>query len=403
MRNRVRYAARLILPMDGPPIEGGILEIEGETISAVFPGHDAEAVELGNVVILPGLVNAHTHLEFSLLSSPLPAAGGFADWIRTLIACRGNRDKDLDSIRIGLEALRSAGTSLVGEIATADWTPPAVLADGPTCVVFRELIGLAAETRVTQLACAQDFLQQSASPLTHRGLSPHAPYTVHPDLYHDLITLAAEHRVPLAVHLAETREELQLLATGDGPLRELLEELGAWQEGVLSRKTRPLDYLEPLTELEHALVIHGNYLGEAEVDWLAAHRQVGVAFCPRTHFHFRHDAHPWPRLLEAGILVCLGTDSLASNPDLSVWNELRFLTRAAPESDPLLLLQMATINGACALGLLDDHGSLTPGSRADALAVSIPDNGPFSLRQIFLHGNPVGMIRAGHWHPLAPT
>lgn len=398
-----RYAARLILPMDGPPIENGVLEIEGETISTVFSGHDADAVQLGNVLVLPGLVNAHAHLEFSHLSTPLSPENGFAGWIRKLITCRNSHDDGLDSIGMGLEEARSTGTSLLGEISTTDVVPPALPPEGPTCVVFHETIGLATSTRATQLASARTFLQQPASPLTHLGLSPHAPYTVHPDLYQDLVALAADRRVPLAIHLAETREELQLLATGDGPLRDLLVELGAWQDGVLAKGSRPLDYLEPLATLDHALVVHGNYLAEAELDWLATHRKVALAFCPRTHFHFGHAAHPWPRLLNAGTTVCLGTDSRASNPDLSLWNEIRFLAREKLDSDPLTLLQMATVNGARALGLSAEQGTLTPGSRADALAISIPENEPCSLRTILLHGTPIGMIRAGHWHSLPPS
>ena len=370
-----RYRARWVLPVDAPPLANGVLEIENGRLTAVHDRDEPRAVDLGNVALLPGLVNCHTHLEFSEFAEPLPATGGFANWLRRVVASRRDRPDSRKSVAIGLDELVHCGTSVVGEIATAGWDSAALSDNSPCCVAFHESIGLAAERHDEQLDLARRFLAAPPCPGLLRGLSPHAPYSVHPDLYRDLVRLAVEDDVPLAVHLAETREERQLLAAGDGPLRGLLEELGAWDGGAIPSGSRPLDYLEPLDRLDRALVIHGNFLDDEEIAWLGHHRQVTVVYCPRTHDYFGHPLHPWRRLLDAGASVALGTDSRTSNPDLSVFNEVQFLARRDPDADPAELLELATLAGARALGLDADYGSLAEGKVAEAVIVELGGEG----------------------------
>ena len=156
---------------------------------------------------------------------------------------------------------------------------------------------------------------------------------MHPELFRGLVDLAVARRAPLAMHLAETREELQLLALGTGEFVPFLEELGVWRPEAIPRESRPLDYFHELARVETALAIHGNYLALDEIEFLAGHPNVSVVYCPRTHAYFRHAAHPWRKLLARGVNVALGTDSRGSNPDLSVWNELLFLRTLAPDVD----------------------------------------------------------------------
>jgi cytosine/adenosine deaminase-related metal-dependent hydrolase len=183
-------------------------------------------------------------------------------------------------------------------------------------VLFRELIGLPPEMVNGQLEIAERFLQAERANgrgSALRGISPHAPYSVHPKLFEGLVELAAQRRAPLTMHLAETETELQLLREGRGELVDFLSDLGVWREGVVPVGTRPLDYLRPLAPLERAIVAHGNYLDDEEIDFVAARPNMAVAYCPRTHAFFGHGEHPWRKLLARGGLVAIGTDGRCAN------------------------------------------------------------------------------------------
>jgi cytosine/adenosine deaminase-related metal-dependent hydrolase len=210
---------------------------------------------------------------------------------------------------------------------------------------------------------------------------------------------------PLAMHLAETEEELELLRLSTGPLVELFQTSGFWRENVVPRNARPIDYLQKLSPLQHALVIHGNYLDEEDLDFLEQHRSMTVVYCPRTHAWFGHQPHPWLRMLERGIRVALGTDGRCSNPDLSLWGEVQFLHRKFPEVRPSLLLKLATRNGAAALGLDNEVGSLTAGRRADLAVVQLADVGEFDPHARLLHpqSRVIAAMRDGRWITPAPA
>jgi cytosine/adenosine deaminase-related metal-dependent hydrolase len=234
-------------------------------------------------------------------------------------------------------------------------------------VAFRELLALVPERIDAQLAIAKEHLKGGAAEearILTRGLSPHAPYSVHPDLFHQLVALCKEHNAPLAMHLAETRAELDLLEKGTGEFVEMLSTFGVWREGLIPQNTRIRDYLEPLAALDRALVVHGNYLSDDDIAFLAKHPQLTVVYCPRTHVYFGHKNHPWPRLLDAGVRVALGTDSRASNPDLNLWEEVKFLRRKHPHVPPSQWLEWATRNGAMAL-----YG---PETKLGTLAIGYP-------------------------------
>lgn len=385
--DRIRYRARWVFPVSSPPIENGIVEVEAGRIAAVHDRRDPQAVDLGNAAILPGLVNAHTHLEFSSLDAPLAPSQPFVDWIRALVAHRRGASTDSRSAVLrGYRECRQTGSTLIGEIATSTWGPENPVGNDCRAVVFRELLGLPLARKAEQLEIARSHLArapESARQGVICGLSPHAPFSVHPELFRELVELAAAHRAPLAIHLAETKAELELLAQGSGDFVTLLEDFGVWDPTAILRGTRPLDYLRPLGELEHALVIHGNYLADDELDFLADHPRISVVYCPRTHAYFGHTAHPWRRMLARGIALAIGTDSRGSNPDLDLWRELRFLRANHPDVDPASLLQLGTIAGARALGLASDTGTLEPGKRADLaiapLAAAVGATEPYEL------------------------
>jgi aminodeoxyfutalosine deaminase len=358
--------ARWVFPVAGEPIAHGAVEIAGGRIMSVQRHPPAEAQDLGDVAIVPAFINAHTHLEFSDLARPLTPARPFPSWLRALIAYRRARTDGSSAVDCGLEECRQSGTAAFGEIVTQDWAGP-MPADVPGAVLFRELIALPPDRIEQQLEIARRFLKPDDSGhrgAAVRGLSPHAPFSVHPELFDRLIGLSAESRTPLAIHLAETEAELQLLHDGTGELVDFLSDLGVWRDGIIPRGTRPLRYLRSLADVEHVVIAHGNYFDDEEIDFVATHRNLAVAYCPRTHAFFGHRQHPWRKIIARGGVVAIGTDGRCSNPDLSVWNELLFLSARTPECDPAILLQMGTLNGARALGLEAELGTLEPGKQA---------------------------------------
>jgi cytosine/adenosine deaminase-related metal-dependent hydrolase len=377
------YRARWVIPIDRPPLENGLITVAAGRIVAIGKNVSGKSPQdLGDVALLPGLVNAHTHLEFSLLDRPLEAPGtSLPAWIRQVIDFRRQLGRwSQDEARLaGLAESRQCGVAAVGEIATAAW-PDASPREVSTVevVVFRELLGLSAE-RVAELSQrAREHVADRAGVEERRfhvGLSPHAPYTVHPDLLQTACSISREGKIPVAMHLAESREELQLLQSHSGDLVDLLRSLGAWHPGALPRGLRPLDYLQTLAKAHRALVIHGNYLAPDEIEFMAARRErMSAVYCPRTHAFFGHDPYPLAEMLAAGIRVAVGTDSRASNPDLNLFAELQHIARHHPSVAPEDILRMGTLAGAEALGLAAEFGSLTPGKRAKLAVVALPSD-----------------------------
>jgi cytosine/adenosine deaminase-related metal-dependent hydrolase len=297
-----------------------------------------------------------------------------------------------DAIRSGLQESLRGGVTLLGDIATTGWSWEDYR-DGPDSVVFQELLGLTPERIAVGLASAQRHAIH-----VDAGLSPHAPYSVHPDLFRHAVRLAKESNIPLAMHLAETGSERELLEHGTGEFRMLLEEFGIWRPALFGNR-RWSEFLEPLSDLSHALVIHGNSLGDGDLRFLAQNPQMTLVYCPRTHAAFGHPPHPWQTLLELGGSVALGTDSRASNPDLSLWAELQYLAEKFPEMSHLELLRLATLCGARALARNRDHGSLETGKLANLLVVGpVPDDGPLLHQALITAASQITRImQRGRW------
>jgi len=370
--------ARCVFPVTSEPIPNGLVTIQGERIVAVGRETPAGHVhDLGNVAIVPGLVNAHTHLEFSDLSEPLGRPGiAMTDWVGEVMRYRRGAGYDpREAVAAGLRESVICGTALLGEIAQPD-SPTSLFETAPTATtVFLELIAPTADRVDPAIELARRHLE-SAGPSGRwlPGLSPHAPYSVHPRLLRHVAELSQHGRFPIAFHLAESREEMELLGRGTGPFRDFLQRLGAWDAGAFPGGRRPLDYLRELAAAHRALVIHGNYLDDEEIAFLAARAdRMAVVYCPRTHAHFGHAGYPLTKLLQSGATVALGTDSRASSPDLSVLAEMRLVARKHASIRPDTVLQLGTILGARALGRDHVLGSLQPGKHADLAAVALPD------------------------------
>jgi cytosine/adenosine deaminase-related metal-dependent hydrolase len=372
--------ARWILPLCGPPLEGGTVFIDGERIVAVGNEIIDDTIDLGDVVLLPGLINAHTHLEFSDCEKPLGKPGTpLPDWIRQVIGTRHRSDRDSTAaIQQGLiESLRN-GVTTIGEISTCSLSAY-IDFRGSQLIAFQEVIGFSAGRVDSVYADLEQRIEPAANITVTVGISPHAPYTVHPALLKQLIAAASERNLPVAMHLAESREELQLLRDGSGPFQQLLADRSMWDPQAIPRGTKPLDYLKMLARAPRALVIHGNYLDDEEIAFLAEHRDhMSVVYCPRTHAYFRHDPYPLEKMLDAGVNVVVGTDSRASNPDLSLLTELRLIAKRFPQLSPTLLLEIGTQSAARALGCDNQVGSIAAGKYADLIALPCSaGNDPF--------------------------
>lgn len=378
---------RFVIPVTSDPLPDGVIAIDGERIVAVGENTSGRPpIDLGNVAILPGLVNTHTHLQFSDLESPLGAHGMlFPEWIRAVIAGRRQVDPDEAAAksraamqRGALESLQH-GVTTIGDIVSS--TPDATVDPRYDTVadvtLFHELIGLGADRVEPLTRQITEWVGNAAltKPSWRIGVSPHAPYTVHPDLLANVCRLSAEQRIPVAMHLAESLEELELLAAHSGPFVELLRDVEAWDPSAIPRGIQPLAYLQQLAVADRALVIHGNFLTNEEIQFLAERREtMSVVYCPRTHAYFGHGKYPLSEMLDAGVNVALGTDSRASNPDLNLWEEMRFVARTHPNVSPRQILRMGTQAGAHALGLSDLVGGLAVGRRADLIIFRLPEN-----------------------------
>ena len=395
----VAYRAAWLFPVAEPAIADGILEVDDAgCITALRSGRDANAIDLGDAAIIPGLINPHCHLEFSDLATPIAPPRPFAEWLRRVVAHRRNRSADdATVIAYGLQEVVRTGTIAVGDILTADLTAQPygsaeVVRAGPQLVAFRELIGPTPQAWPTLLAMAARHLETGRAAGLVPGLAPHAPYTVPQTLLEGAVALAAKHAAPVAVHLAETAAERHLLMSGTGELVELMQSLGLWLSELHPAGRTPLDWLRLLATLPTAAVVHGNYLNAAEQAFLAEHPHLTLVYCPRTHAYFDHPPHPWRAVLEAGGTVALGTDGRSSNPDLDVWAEAMFLRRRHPDLPTMQLLELVTRNAAAAIGLTDRCGVLSVGRPADFAVVRLPAAAQHSRRsppELFAAGNDI--------------
>lgn len=363
-----------------PPRQKVTLEITDGRISDIRQGVESAT----DLAIVPPIVNAHTHLELSDAPAPFPTGSAFPDWIARVLEHRGSRHSNSEAVSSGLREIAAAGTAHVAD--TVPWeqhvsecfTPPAVWP-------FVEYIGLSDE-RVQDAIRHAEQLCRSRDEHQPVGISPHAPYSVRLDLLDELVRLATSSDRAMMMHLGETSEELELLHSGTGPFADMLKRLGVWHDGLFPQHGL-CDYIDRLTEAPRALIAHGNYFSQRELDQLAARPNAAVVFCPRTHSHFRHPAHPWREMDALGIPVCLGTDSRASNPDLSVWREAQYLHETSA-ADPATLLKMLTANGLSAV-----TGS------ANAIAIGQPATFSVLRGQRKVTDLPSSLFR--NWHPVA--
>lgn len=387
------FHASWIVPVAEPPIREGWVAIEGDQIVALGKTRGAPpnaegatchdkttGTDLGSVAILPALVNAHTHLELSWMRGSVPTGGRFPDWVRSVMTLRRNDPSDDRSVQSAIsdaiDQCHRCGTVLVGDIANTMMTVRLLAASPLHAVIFHELIGFKngnASMLVEQ--AVQQISQQPTWPNVRLTLAAHAPYSVSPLLFRGIKTaLSRQSFARSAVHLGESAEELVFLESGGGPWRSLLEELGVWDPTWVAPSCDPAEYLDRMGILDERLVcVHGVHLRESALRRLARHGSMLVT-CPRGNRRTGAGSPPIGAFYRAGLRVAVGTDSLASVPDLNLFSELAELRRLAPGIPAHQLLESATLQGARALGWETDFGTIEPGRRAALIAVTVPDN-----------------------------
>lgn len=375
--------ARVVYPVAAPPIEGGVVVLQNGRIAEVgrrVPAGVAEQ-DLGDVALLPGLVNAHCHLEFSSRKSPLGKPGmDLYQWVRLVIGQRQTAARVGKAITAGLAESVAAGVTTLADICRI--VSPAYISSDPCprLVLLQEAIGYSQARAASATAGVEQNLAELAelaagvdSSKISLGVSPHAPYTASPALVRELVSVAIDRGAPVALHLAESPEELELINVGSGPFQELLEERGMWDPWAIQRGASPMDYLRILTKAPRALVVHGNYLDDASLAMMGRHAgAMSLVYCPRTHAYFGHPDYPLSKALSMGVRVSLGTDGLGSNPDLSLLSEMREVALRHRGVSPEAVLRMGTLSGAEALGVERIAGCLRPGMPADLITVPLP-------------------------------
>ncbi len=396
--------------MDGAPIENGAVAISENRIADVGKFDElktrnaGEIIDLGEQALLPGLVNAHCHLDYTCLRGKIPPQRTFADWIRVINAEKARLSpKDyLSSINEGFAEAKRFGTTTVANLTAFPDLIPQIHAPIRTCW-FAELIDVRAQKHANEivnlaiesLGRARSEPVLSATPKLAEGgsaaeggapwgLAPHALFTASKNLFECCEEIARGENVLLTTHLAESREEMEMFRDASGPLYEFMKGIG-----------RPMDDCGNKTPLERFLdligrggspnrpqaievnrpylpwiVAHLNELAESDFEPLQnAKGQFHVVHCPRSHDYFKHSHFPFKRLDSLGFNVCLGTDSLASNESLSLFDEMRGFQRSEPGISPDEILKMVTVNPAMALHREKMIGRIRPGFCADLIAI----------------------------------
>jgi cytosine/adenosine deaminase-related metal-dependent hydrolase len=378
MGEKMIFRAKYVVQSTKKFFEDGAVAVEDGRVTdagkAASVAGSGRAVDFGNCAIVPGFVNTHTHLGLSALRGKAPFGGVFAEWLRALVAAKGamTREDYLASLSAGLREAIESGTTTVGEICGDDAGWKTLAESGMRCVAFLEVIAFEkfrAPDALEALANRLDALRNFDS--LNAGVAPHAPYTVSGELIARCAELAEKRGVPFAIHAAESAEEAAFLQGHEGPLGAFLRDRGVGLDEWEPPHLTPVRYLASLGALSpRSLLVHCNFLTQEEAE-IIKKSGAHVIYCPRSSAFFGRADHPMRRLMDLGVNVALGTDSLASNRTLSVLDEVKFLARAHRKVFPAKFWEMATENGAAALGLGRHAGTLEKKQSADMAVISL--------------------------------
>ena len=398
--------ARVVVTMNGPPIEDGAVRVREDRIievgkfSEITSGTD-EIIDLGDRILLPGLINAHCHLDYTCLRGKIPPPQSFTDWIRAINAEKAKLSAEdyVASINQGFAEAKRFGTTTIANL-TAFTELIAQVQDPIRTWWFAELIDVRKRPEnstplSSQVSRRNEIVDRALGPLKttdRKGLAPHAPFTASANLYRCCADIAQRDNFLLTTHLAESREEMQMFRDAKGPLYEFLKEIGRdmndcgrltpLQAFVRTLQLSPSDPsvqarrgesstgpAESLGMMRPWIIAHLNELTESDFDLLAKIPQkFSIVHCPRSHAYCGHSDFQFERLSELGFNICLGTDSLASNDNLSLFAEMRMF-RERFRVQPQKVLEMVTINPARALEESGELGKISANFVADIIAL----------------------------------
>jgi cytosine/adenosine deaminase-related metal-dependent hydrolase len=393
--------ARWVFPVDQPPLKGGTITICGDRIIAIErQASRAADIDFDNAAILPGFVNAHTHLDLTGLQVRVPPTRDFTVWLRQVTEYRRivSAAQVCHDIERGIRESLAAGTTTLGDISSQGLSQSILAASPFRSIVFYEILGLSKARASAGWNAACSWLREHpASDTCRPGLSPHAPYSVRHSLFRAAANRSRTGKIPLAIHLAETEEELQLLREHTGPFAEFLRGFGAWDASGFVSSVE--DVMQWCRRADCAVIAHGNFLNPT----MPRPKNTTVVYCPRTHHAFGHVQYPLHQFINSGVRIALGTDSLASNPDLSILAEMRFVHERYPDLAGDVFLRMATLSGAEALGWSNETGSLRPGKSADLVVLELPNVDVADPYQLLLRSElpVVGTLCRGKWRYVA--
>lgn len=376
--------ASWVLPMDRPPMQDAWVQVRDGRIAALgvgpAPGPAVDLRErLGPVALLPGLINAHTHLELSWMAGRVPPASSMERWISAMMAVRRSGPDGGDAaVRAAAQAASvsavQTGTVAFGDVTNTLAAVSAIQAAGATGVVFHEVLGFNPLDVRSLVHDAVTRIRASVPDDLSASVVAHAPYSTSPDLFRE-IARVHEGPAPLAVHVAESADEMEFLRSATGPMRGLLERLGVWTGRWEAPGPHPVRFLKALGYLAPGtLLVHAVHFGAADLDEA---REAGaiIVTCPRSNAWVGGGVPPIARFYGSGVPVAIGTDSLASVESLNLFDELAAMRRLAPEVEAARFLESATRVGAAALRLNQDLGQLAPGCLARGVAVALPPLG----------------------------
>ncbi len=415
---RLLLRARLLVPLSVPPISDGAVLVADNRIADVGPWRDlrrhrsVQVLDLGETVLMPGLVNAHCHLDYTDMSGHFPPPKIFSEWLQAITAVKAGwtRSDYLHSWLAGADMLLRTGTTIVGDVeAQPDLLPEVWNATSLRTCCFLEMIGVTARRKPRDILAETVKRIDSLKPVhAWLGVSPHAPYSTLPELLRRTAAMARRKRWRVVTHVAESALEFAMFSHGAGRMFD-------W----LKRSTRDMSDCGRGTPVEHLercgllgpnlLAVHANYLGKRDAELLGRNK-VSVAHCPRSHWYFGHESFPLAALTRAGVNVCLGTDSLASvckprreSIELSMFEEMRALAKGQPGLWPVEIVAMATVNAARALGLENRAGQLVKGAFADLIAVHASSSPRAAYETILAHSGRVAATMIGGRWAIAPA
>lgn len=384
----IRYRARYVVPVATSPIVDGIVAVDGERITYVGPASTAPAgrtVDLGYALLLPGLVNAHTHLELTAMRGFLEDLD-FRAWILRLTTAKRavlSRDMLLDAARYGIDEGLKHGITTYADTCDSGVAFDAMRERGVRGIMYQEVFGpdpAQCAASLAELRDRIDRLRPLETPLVRLGVSPHAPYTVSDALFAAVARYAREGNLPVAIHIAESGLEQELVVRGQGAFADGLR---ARAISVAPRARTPVELLADLDVLSaRPLLIHCVRVDDGDIARIARSRCT-VAHCPASNAKLGHGIAPLTDLLSAGIPVGLGSDSVASNNRVDMLGESRLAAlfqRARlgsfAEISASDAIRLATLGGARALGVDAEVGSLEVGKAADLAAFPLDSIGP---------------------------